>query len=273
MPENNNTTSLSTIHILGHYIPYRISQSKRNRRNIVFRVRDGVLNVSAPLGVSKKQIKQAMLAQASWIVERISELENKPVADVQAIIAPGDVILYRGDAYTVQLSWTNQPLLNRAMRPLNVTCNKQEHILTVHLALQNMQKRGIRQAGDSIESRMDAAFDASIKTWLRAEATAIIPARVTVLAERLGVRPTKIIVRSQVSRWGSCSAAGTISMNWRLIKAPPVVLDYVIIHELAHLLELNHSARFWAHVQTWMPDYEQWRTWLKKNGKALFATP
>jgi predicted metal-dependent hydrolase len=75
----------------------------------------------------------------------------------------------------------------------------------------------------------------------------------------------RVIVRNQKSRWGSCSVRGTISLNWRLIQVPDFVRDYIILHELAHLRHLNHSARFWAEVKRVCPDYLAAEVWLKKN--------
>ena len=79
----------------------------------------------------------------------------------------------------------------------------------------------------------------------------------------------RVTVRAQRSRWGSCSSKHNLSFNWRLILAPPQCLDYVVIHELCHLTEFNHSPRFWAMVEKQMPDYTVWKEYLKKNGQGL----
>lgn len=88
-------------------------------------------------------------------------------------------------------------------------------------------------------------------------------------AARLGVRIEKIQIRDPQTRWGSCSSRGVASFSWRLILAPPEVLSYVAAHEAAHLLEMNHSAAFWAHVERAMPDYRPARSWLKRYGAGL----
>jgi predicted metal-dependent hydrolase len=79
----------------------------------------------------------------------------------------------------------------------------------------------------------------------------------------------RITIRNQRSRWGSCSQRGTISLNWRLVQIPVEVRDYVIVHELMHVREMNHSRRFWAHVKTACPEYEQSERWLKQHGTLL----
>jgi predicted metal-dependent hydrolase len=79
----------------------------------------------------------------------------------------------------------------------------------------------------------------------------------------------RVTVRNQRSRWGSCSRRGTISLNWRLVQAPPFVRDYLIFHELAHLREMNHSTRFWQTVAGLCPDYQLAERWLKSHGRQL----
>ena len=89
------------------------------------------------------------------------------------------------------------------------------------------------------------------------------------LAAETGVEVKQVAVRNQRSRWGSCSASGTISLNWRLMQAPATVRDYIILHELMHLREMNHSARFWARVEEVCPWWRDAEQWLKRNGSLL----
>jgi predicted metal-dependent hydrolase len=105
--------------------------------------------------------------------------------------------------------------------------------------------------------------------WLRAEAKADLTRRTYHHAANLGLRPKRISVRDQSTRWGSCSTTGTICYSWRLIFAPEFVLDYVAAHEVAHLREMNHGPRFWRLVRDTMPDMQKARAWLKQNGAEL----
>lgn len=107
--------------------------------------------------------------------------------------------------------------------------------------------------------------------WLKDEAQADLVVRTAVHAARLGVTVKSVKMRSQASRWGSCSSSGNINYNWRLVLAPPFVLDYVAAHEVAHLVEMNHSAAFWATVKRTLPDMERGRAWLKAHGRQLMA--
>ena len=95
--------------------------------------------------------------------------------------------------------------------------------------------------------------------------------RVACYADILGVNYQRITIRTQKTRWGSCSGKGTLSFNCLLALVPTEVLDYVVVHELCHLKEMNHSQRFWQEVQTLLPDYMKSRRWLKDNGRSLIA--
>jgi predicted metal-dependent hydrolase len=93
-----------------------------------------------------------------------------------------------------------------------------------------------------------------------------LPARTWELAALSGAEVKQVTIRNQRSRWGSCSAAGTISLNWRLVQTPDFVRDYIIYHELMHLREMNHSSRFWAKVEEVCPGWREAERWIKRNG-------
>lgn len=105
--------------------------------------------------------------------------------------------------------------------------------------------------------------------WLKKQARHDLDARVTWHAANLDLKPKRISIRDQSSRWGSCSTTGVLSFSWRLILAPPSILDYLAAHEVAHLAEMNHGPRFWRLVEKTMPDLEQAKYWLKQQGNNL----
>jgi predicted metal-dependent hydrolase len=109
----------------------------------------------------------------------------------------------------------------------------------------------------------------ALKRWYMREAAHWLEARLAVLGGLMGVGWRRVSVRDQRSRWGSCSSTGCLSFNYRLVMAPPEVMDYVVIHELAHRLVLNHSAQFWAIVAERCPGYRDARGWLKSQGPLL----
>jgi hypothetical protein len=116
-----------------------------------------------------------------------------------------------------------------------------------------------------------ALFESRLLRYFKNEARTDLIDRVAHHAVTLGVRPVKIQVKELRSRWGSCSIDGVLAFSWRLILAPPFVLDYLAAHEVSHLREMNHSRRFWAHVSRCMPDFERGRAWLHQHGCALHA--
>ena len=102
--------------------------------------------------------------------------------------------------------------------------------------------------------------------WLKRQAHLDLKTRVAVHAKRLDLTPKRLYVRDQTTRWGSCSTSGALSFSWRLVLAPPFVLDYLAAHEVAHLGHMNHGPRFWALVERTMPRHEEARSWLRKHG-------
>ncbi len=105
----------------------------------------------------------------------------------------------------------------------------------------------------------------ALEKHLRGAARVQLARRAEELAREHRSNVRRVVVRNQKSRWGSCSRKGTVSLNWRLIQLPEAVRDYIIVHELMHLRELNHSARFWREVERACPDYRAAEGWLKKN--------
>ena len=106
---------------------------------------------------------------------------------------------------------------------------------------------------------------------LRLRASKELPQQLVVLAARHDVSVTRVSIRNQRTRWGACSSSGSITLNWRLVLVPDFVREYVMIHELMHRRELNHSRRFWTHVAAACPQYREARTWLLTEGQLLFA--
>jgi len=108
--------------------------------------------------------------------------------------------------------------------------------------------------------------DPGLEAVYRKKARKQLEDRAAYYAGLMGVTYNRITVRAAKTRWGSCSARGNLNFHWKLILMPPEVLDYVVVHELAHRREMNHSSRFWAEVERIMPDYKRRRKWLKENG-------
>lgn len=131
--------------------------------------------------------------------------------------------------------------------------------------------RSARFTGDAISVADDARAGPRVKALFQTMARTHLAEAVDRHAEALGRRPTKLTLRDTRSRWGSCSSRGELMFSWRLVMAPQQVLDYVAAHEVAHLVHMDHSPRFWDQVAALMPDYGPRRDWLRRKGAALHA--
>jgi predicted metal-dependent hydrolase len=194
------------------------------------------VKVSGPWRVSKRDALAFVQANSDWIEARLKALPT------HAPFVEGGKILFRGRLTT---------LLRANGRGAPKYYDHGEPMLEIFGSAER--------------------FDARVRQALKAFAHSDALAYCAPLAEKLGKAPSGIALRDTRSRWGSCTSAGNIMLSWRLIGAPPRVFEYVVAHELAHLLELNHSPRFWAHVGDLMPDWKQARAWLKANGASLHA--
>jgi hypothetical protein len=114
----------------------------------------------------------------------------------------------------------------------------------------------------------EAQIRDAVQSWLQREARRVFAERAAHFAERLGVRVKRLSLSSAATRWGSANANGSVRLHWRLIQHPLATIDYVVAHELAHLREMNHSARFWEVVRSVVPDYEEARARLRQEGRA-----
>lgn len=130
-------------------------------------------------------------------------------------------------------------------------------------------QQGKMQERERMRQQACIHLDAKQEKELRERAKSVLTQRVGYFARQIGVTYGKITVRDQKTRWGSCSQAGNLNFNFRLILAPPEVLDYVVVHELCHRRQMNHSAQFWQEVAQVLPDYRARKAWLTENGWRL----
>lgn len=126
-------------------------------------------------------------------------------------------------------------------------------------------------AGQQLKQRSRPAVVHPDEPALRARAAKELPGELLALAAVHDITVTRVSIRNQRSRWGACSSRGSITLNWRLILVPPPVREYVMIHELMHRREMNHSTRFWRHVAAACPHYQDARKWLLAEGPRLFT--
>lgn len=140
--------------------------------------------------------------------------------------------------------------------------DRQNWIITKYLELQKKQaQRPVSNLTDSQRAALTQRYIAAAREYF--------PKRAAYFRQFTGGTYNRITIRDQKTRWGSCSARGTLSFNWRLMLAPPAILDYVVVHELCHLTHMNHSPAFWQAVEAVYPDYREARKWLKEHGQEL----
>ncbi|MFA4967493.1 MAG: SprT family zinc-dependent metalloprotease [Candidatus Margulisiibacteriota bacterium] len=212
---------------------------RSRRRTISIQIHDDAsLVVRAPRQVPDEFIYDFIKKKAAWIKKNQELIKQKFLSRPQKEFTEGETFLFLGEIYRLQLSDDISP-------PLHFD---EGFILSKHHA--------------------DQAKKLFVK-WYREQAFQIIYMRVGHLSEKAGLSCAKIKIRENKHTWGSCSGKNNLNFNWRLIMAPPGVIDYVIIHELAHLKERNHSKRFWARVKEMFPNYIYPKRWLKENSHLL----
>ncbi|MGN0279692.1 MAG: M48 family metallopeptidase [Lachnospiraceae bacterium] len=144
----------------------------------------------------------------------------------------------------------------------HILLEKQHWIITRYLEMQEKEKnRPVSDLTDAQRAALEKRYINAAKEYF--------PKRVAYFQQFTGGTYNRITIRDQKTRWGSCSARGTLSFNWRLMLAPPAILDYVVVHELCHLTHMDHSPAFWQAVGKVYPDYRTARKWLKDHGQEL----
>lgn len=216
----------------------KIIRSKRRTLALIVES-DGQVVVRAPMKLPQAYIDAFVAQKADWIRQKQAEAARRQIASPEQRFVPGGAFLYLGVSYPLQLA--------------------------KHLSSALALKDSAFLLGESELPRAQVLFE----RWYKKHARAYLAERLNALASLYGYSYSAMRLSSARTRWGSCSPKGVISLNWRLVMAPPGVIDYVIIHELAHLKEKNHAPRFWAVVEKMMPDYRAPRKWLKDNSSRL----
>lgn len=229
----------------GHVVAYELKRARR--RSIGFQIGDEGLSVSAPRWVTLADIDAALQSKAGWILRKLQEQRERRQRLQAARVdwRDGAVVPFLGEPVIVVLD----PRATGAVLNTDASALPGVPRLTLHVGLpQNAAPEQIRDA---------------VQSWLQRQARRVFDERCRHFAPRLGVRMTRLALSSAATRWGSASADGSIRLHWRLVHFALPTIDYVVVHELAHLREMNHSAAFWEVVRSVVPDYERVRSTLK----------
>jgi len=220
--------------LAGKTIPYTLKRSTR-RRSIGLRIDDRGLTVSVPMRASEKWLHSVLQDKAHWVVEKLDGWQTRKPEET--CWADGGTISYLGEPLTLRV-------------------------------VQSLFAAPVQQRGSELwlffAKDSDAAhIEQTVLRWYRQQSEQLFAERVAHYAPLLNVAPHAVKLSAAKTQWGSCTARGTVRLNVQLIKLPLRLIDYVVVHELAHLREMNHSAAFWRVVETVCPDYARLRRELK----------
>jgi predicted metal-dependent hydrolase len=227
------------IQLSGKEISYTLKRSGY-RRSISLRIDDRGLTVSAPLRASEKWLHSVLQDKAAWVVEKLDGWQSKKAPPI--FWAEGARIPFRGEEFVLTLT----------PRQRGTAPQLQGEVLHVPV-------------GPEAEA---AQIEKAVLQWYRVEALRVFKECVEHFAPLLQVSPQEIKLTSARTQWGNCSARGVVRLNWQLVKMPLHLIDYVVVHELAHLVEMNHSPAFWRVVESACPEYKQCRADLRGFGVA-----
>ena len=221
----------------GDIIAYQLSH--RARRTIGLKITEAGLVVHAPNRILAFELNRILIEKADWILQKLRSRAEQTLPAINWQM--GTQLQLLGNPITLQIQRLNgskMPKISFERDTLQITTS---HQLT------------------------DEKLQLKVTQWYKKLALLDFTRRVEVFAAKLGVTPPPVSLSSARSRWGSCSSRGDVRLNWRLMQAPPHIINYVVCHELAHLKHMNHSAKFWAQVAVLFPDFKQ----AEKDLKAI----
>ena len=214
--------------------PHKIIKSKRRTLSLSIN-ENAELIVRVPNQISNKQIEEFIIEKSKWINKNKNLMQSR----INEMNNSDSNYLFLGNIY---------PLIKVNENPNKIDFNGTEFITSI----ENQNK-----------------FKASLKSWYKIKFKEIAIPRLNYFSDKYNLKINQVRFKNQKTLWGSCSSKNNINLNYLLVMAPMIVIDYVIIHELVHTVHKNHSANFWNAVEAIMPDYKKAKKWLNKNGYKL----
>ncbi len=200
----------------------------------------GVIRVTCNRTLGLRSIQRFVLESEEFIQKREAELNEQKTKYPSLELLSGEQLEVEGLSKTIEILWTWGQAVKVSELAENV-------VIKCPLTTSKEERRS------------------ALVRHFRRRAKAQIGERLNFWSQQMGLAPKRFSIRDQATRWGSCSESGNVNFNWKLILTPPSVLDYVLVHELAHLVHFNHSKEFWSLVELHMPTYKLEKSWLKKN--------
>ncbi|AKB80893.1 hypothetical protein MSBR3_0315 [Methanosarcina barkeri 3] len=230
----------------GRTINYEIIYSKKRKKAAILVRPDMKVEFRAPQGLSADTIRGMVEGKARWIFKKLEWFEENKLPDQKKQYCEGEIYLYLGREYPLRITLTNN-----VKRPLAFFKDSELMVEIPENTSEDQVSFPVKKAVWNFYSK---CAEEEVEKLLK------------IYSKKLEVTTPVFKVKHQNKRWGSCSAKNILRINFQLIMAPPRQLEYVVVHELCHIKEKNHSARFWKLVRELMPDYEEHRNNLKKEG-------
>lgn len=214
----------------------------RKRKTLSIEVEaPNIITVIAPEGATEERILETVKTKSKWIVQKLFEIKEMEYRKRTRQYVNGESFIYMGRNYSLQIVLDDKVKLPEAK-----LIRGKFYVYTY--------------------SKDEAIVKQALENWYKDKAKEKLEERVKYYQDYFDTKPTKIIVKDQQKRWGSCTARQELLFNWRSIMAPSPVLDYIVVHELCHLIHKNHSKEFWQILKSVLPDYEDRKARLRDNG-------
>ena len=228
----------------GFEFPVEVIWTDRKRSASIYLDGESI-KVRVPKGLSDSRVRDLIVKKSPWIKRKLKEAELTAPTKPKEFVS-GETFSYLGKNYRLKVLSGDTPSLKLRGGYLEA-------------------KISISGSSETQEEEVKSL----LMDWYRRHAQQRLEEKTDRYAKALQVEPNSVSVKDYKSRWGSCSTKGDISYNWRIVIAPHRIVDYVVVHELCHLLEHNHSAIYWRHVERVISDFQKCREWLKQNSERL----
>ncbi len=227
----------------GHEIPYQAERSSRSTKMRIVAETVAGIRLLLPERISIHEGEKFLENNGEWVYKewsRILKAREKQSHLFEPFLEKNSIV-YLGKKYQLVID-----VGKRILPPIVID----DGVITVQCVKAELAEK-------------------ILERWCRQQAKAVITGSLEFFRAKMGVNYNDLVIKDQKTRWGSCSCAGNLNFSWRLILAPKEVLDYVVVHELAHLLEMNHSDKFWNIVSKYFPEFKKQIKWLRENGVGL----
>jgi predicted metal-dependent hydrolase len=224
--------------------PIEIIRTERSKSASI-EIEDDTVKVTVPKNLSDQRIEELIKNRTVWIRQKL-KIQTETIRPKDKEYVNGETFSYLGRNYRLKC-------LSGGSGEAKLT----NGYLTVWLAK------------DASGAASGGCVRQSLQQWYQSRALEKLKEKTKRYSAILGVSPQSVGVKEYKARWGSCSSSGDVTYNWRIIMAPHHIVDYIVVHELCHLLEHNHGPKYWKHVKSVVPDYKECREWLKVNGEGL----